>query len=87
LGILRNTETLKPHFASIQKYRPYVDGGPLRWARAPHFRYARSLMSRAGVRPDIVERTLGHVIAGVEGSTTGIIMSSRKPMLWPVLRL
>jgi integrase len=30
-------------------------------------RTARSLMSRAGVRPDIAERTLGHVIAGVEG--------------------
>lgn len=30
-------------------------------------RTARSLMSRAGVRPDISERVLGHVIAGVEG--------------------
>lgn len=30
-------------------------------------RTARSLMARAGVRPDIAERTLGHVIAGVEG--------------------
>ena len=30
-------------------------------------RTARSLMSRAGVRPDIAERTLGHVIGGVEG--------------------
>lgn len=30
-------------------------------------RTARSLMSRAGVRPDIAERVLGHVIAGVEG--------------------
>ncbi|MFY9829906.1 MAG: hypothetical protein WAK69_15125, partial [Rhodoplanes sp.] len=25
------------------------------------------LMSRAGIRPDISERVLGHVIAGVEG--------------------
>jgi integrase len=30
-------------------------------------RTARSLMARAGVRPDIAERVLGHVIAGVEG--------------------
>ncbi|WP_395664213.1 tyrosine-type recombinase/integrase [Aestuariivirga sp.] len=30
-------------------------------------RTARSLMSRAGVRPDIAERVLGHVVAGVEG--------------------
>ena len=31
-------------------------------------RTARSLMSRAGVRPDIAERVLGHVIAGVAGT-------------------
>jgi integrase len=30
-------------------------------------RCARSLMARAGVRPDIAERTLGHVLPGVEG--------------------
>ena len=30
-------------------------------------RTARSLMSRAGVRPDIAERVLGHIIKGVEG--------------------
>jgi integrase len=30
-------------------------------------RTARSLMSRAGVRPDIAERVLGHAIAGIEG--------------------
>ena len=30
-------------------------------------RTARSLMSRAGVRPDIAERVMGHSIAGVEG--------------------
>jgi len=30
-------------------------------------RTARSLMSRAGVRPDIAERVLGHAIDGVEG--------------------
>jgi integrase len=30
-------------------------------------RSARSLMSRAGVRPDIAERVMGHAIGGVEG--------------------
>ena len=30
-------------------------------------RTARSLMSRAGVRPDISERVMGHIIQGVEG--------------------
>jgi integrase len=30
-------------------------------------RTARSLMSRAGVRPDLAERVMGHAIAGVEG--------------------
>jgi integrase len=30
-------------------------------------RTARSLMSRAGVRPDVSERVLGHAIPGVEG--------------------
>lgn len=30
-------------------------------------RTAKSLMARAGVRPDISERVLGHVIGGVEG--------------------
>lgn len=31
-------------------------------------RTAKTLMQRAGVRPDISERVLGHVIAGVEGT-------------------
>jgi integrase len=31
-------------------------------------RTAKTLMMRAGVRPDISERVLGHVIAGVEGT-------------------
>jgi integrase len=30
-------------------------------------RTARSLLSRAGVRPDVAERVLGHVMGGVEG--------------------
>jgi integrase len=31
-------------------------------------RTAKTLMARAGIRPDISERVLGHVIAGVEGT-------------------
>ena len=31
-------------------------------------RTCRSLMSRAGVRPDIAERVMGHVVGGVEGT-------------------
>jgi integrase len=30
-------------------------------------RTARSLMARAGVRPEIAERVMGHAIAGIEG--------------------
>ena len=30
-------------------------------------RTARSLMARAGVRPDVAERVMGHAIQGVEG--------------------
>ena len=42
-----------------------VDIAP--WVLHDLRRTARSLMSRAGVRPDIAERVLGHVITGVEG--------------------
>ena len=38
-----------------------------RWALHDLRRTARSLLSRAGVRPDISERVLGHTIVGVEG--------------------
>ena len=37
------------------------------WALHDLRRSHRSLLSRAGVRPDIAERVLGHAIAGVEG--------------------
>jgi integrase len=39
-----------------------------RWVLHDLRRTARSLMSRAGVRPDIAERVLGHAIVGVEGT-------------------
>jgi len=38
-----------------------------RWTLHDLRRTSRSLMSRAGVRPDISERVLGHMIVGVEG--------------------
>ena len=37
------------------------------WAFHDLRRTAKSLMARAGVRPDISERVMGHAIAGVEG--------------------
>ena len=44
------------------------NAGPLpHWTVHDLRRTARSLMARAGVRPDIAERVLGHAIAGVEG--------------------
>jgi integrase len=43
-------------------------GGPVpHWTLHDIRRTARSLMARAGVRPDHAERAVGHVIAGVEG--------------------
>ena len=43
-------------------------GEPLKpWRLHDLRRTAKSLMTRAGVRPDVSERVLGHVIAGVEG--------------------
>jgi integrase len=42
-----------------------VDIAP--WVLHDLRRTSRSLMSRAGVRPDIAERVLGHIIKGVEG--------------------
>ena len=37
------------------------------WALHDLRRTARSLMSRAGIRPDIAERVMGHAMQGVEG--------------------
>lgn len=41
--------------------------GVVPWVIHDLRRTARSLMARAGVRPDIAERVMGHAIAGVEG--------------------
>jgi integrase len=44
------------------------DGTPLpSWTLHDLRRTARTLMARAGVRPDVAERVVGHVIRGVEG--------------------
>ncbi|HZZ23333.1 MAG TPA: integrase arm-type DNA-binding domain-containing protein [Roseiarcus sp.] len=42
--------------------------GVKEWTLHDLRRTARSLMSRAGVRPDVAERCLGHTIGGVEGT-------------------
>ncbi|QLC24488.1 integrase family protein [Parasphingopyxis algicola] len=45
------------------------DGEPIpHWTLHDLRRTAKSLMGRAGVRPDISERVLGHAIPGVEGT-------------------
>jgi integrase len=51
------------------KYKALLDkaSGVTDWVLHDLRRTARSLMSRAGVRPDIAERVMGHAIAGVEG--------------------
>ena len=46
-----------------QKFDPLPN-----WTLHDLRRTAKTLMVRAGVRPDISERVLGHVIAGVEGT-------------------
>ena len=43
-------------------------------------RTARSLMSRAGIRPDIAERVMGHAITGVEGIYDRYIIAMKRPM-------
>ncbi len=43
------------------------DSGVTGWVLHDLRRSARSLMARAGVRPDVAERVMGHAIAGIEG--------------------
>jgi integrase len=62
--------TAGSHFNSFSKAKTVIDKAVpniLGWTIHDLRRTARSLMSRAGVRPDIAERVLGHVIGGVEG--------------------
>lgn len=57
------------HFSGWSKCKVALDkSAPIDpWVVHDLRRTARSLMARAGVRPDIAERVMGHVIAGVEG--------------------
>jgi integrase len=68
--------TRKTPFSGFGKAKAALDdaitrangGQPLlRWTLHDLRRTAKTLMVRAGVRPDISERVLGHVIPGVEG--------------------
>ena len=52
---------------SYRKAKLDKQAGVFGWTLHDLRRTARSLMSRAGVRPDIAERVLGHAIKGVEG--------------------
>jgi integrase len=69
-GRRRGNSTAPPAFNSCPEGKRALDA---KLPKLPHWtlhdlrRTARSLMSRAGVRPDIAERVLGHAIPGVEG--------------------
>jgi integrase len=71
-----------PHFNAWTQRKAELESKLLKdmphWQLHDLRRTARSLMSRAGVRPDIAERVLGHAIA----STTGISMMRKKPLPW-----
>jgi integrase len=60
-----------PAFNSFSQQKAELDKklpkGTPHWTLHDLRRTARSLMARAGVRPDIAERVLGHAIPGVEG--------------------
>jgi integrase len=55
--------SMKKHAKKGEKVEPIPN-----WTLHDLRRTAKTLMVRAGVRPDISERVLGHVIAGVEGT-------------------
>ncbi len=61
----------KTPFSGYSKGKRKLDGMLLkdlpRWTLHDIRRTAKTLMARAGVRPDVSERVLGHVIGGVEG--------------------
>jgi integrase len=57
-------------FSAFGKSKARLDkqSGVIGWILHDLRRTARTLMARAGVRPDISERVLGHIIGGVEGT-------------------
>lgn len=63
---VRNWSALKAELDA--RVRKSNGGEPLpNWTQHDIRRTCRTLMSRAGIRPDICERVLGHVIPGVAG--------------------
>jgi integrase len=56
-------KSMQEHATNGAKVEPLPN-----WTLHDLRRTAKTLMARAGVRPDISERVLGHVIAGVEGT-------------------
>jgi integrase len=59
----------KDVFGAMKTQEECAEIEPLpKWTLHDLRRTAKTLMVRAGVRPDISERVLGHVIAGVEGT-------------------
>jgi integrase len=56
-------------FSGFSKAKAHLDdaSGVSNWRLHDIRRTARTLMVRIGIRPDIAERVLGHVIAGVAG--------------------
>jgi integrase len=59
----------KAVYVAMKEKASGADIDPLpNWTLHDLRRTAKTLMARAGVRPDISERVLGHVIAGVEGT-------------------
>jgi integrase len=53
--------------AELRRYDPEAEPLP-NWRTHDLRRTSRSLLSRAGISPDIAERCLGHVIGGVRGT-------------------
>jgi integrase len=66
------------HFSKAKRDLDQKLGDVPSWVLHDLQRSARSLMSRAGVRPDIAERALGHAIAGVEGVYDRHVYSDEK---------
>ena len=77
------------HFSGYSKSKAAFDAkAPLpQWQLHDLRRTARSLMSRAGVRPDIAERVLAHAIKGVEATYDRHSYAAEKAHALNALRL
>ena len=69
------------HLSGYSKAKAQLDAkAPLpEWRLHDLRRTARSLMSRAGVRPDIAERVLGHAIRACKRPMIGTAIAARRP--------